>query len=76
MKLLLKCDACGQEGPPGEITSDYDGKDLCVKCRKIRDLSELKQKRDTKKEWLESTHLKELHDLEDKIRMLEIEINS
>lgn len=71
MTILVKCDGCGKVGTPEEIPSDYNGNDFCQACARDALLKELKEQRDSKKEWLERTHLKELGELELKIAEME-----
>lgn len=48
MKLQLKCDGenCGKVGTPEEISTDYDNRDLCVRCKLIYDLKDLTDRRE------------------------------
>ena len=74
MKMQLKCDGCGKVGTSDEIYTDHDGRDLCATCAQSAKLSDLKQQHASKKEWLESTHLKELRELEKQIADIEREL--
>ncbi|KKW11470.1 MAG: hypothetical protein UY48_C0018G0004 [Candidatus Gottesmanbacteria bacterium GW2011_GWB1_49_7] len=73
MKIKLKCDGCGKIGNAEEISTDYDGQDLCTFCAKEKKLSVLKQEHASTKKWLEDTHLKSLRDLEGQIAAIERE---
>lgn len=75
MKLQLKCDGCGKVGSANEIATDYDGEDLCGACRQKASLADLKQQYASRKEWLESTHLKGLRQLRGKIKRMEGKFN-
>lgn len=74
MKLQLECDRCGKVGDPSEVLTDYDGRDLCVKCSKLAELEMLKIKHQVKKQWLEECHLKDLREMEKKIHDLTVEL--
>lgn len=72
MKLTVKCDRCGKEGTADEVsTYAYGERDLCDSCSRIEHLADLKQQYASKMEWLETTHLKELRELEKQIAELE-----
>lgn len=76
MKIQLQCDVCGKLGGAEDISTDYDGRDLCAFHAKAAHLSDLKQEHASKKEWLESTHLKNLRDLEKQIADIERELSA
>ena len=67
MKLKLQCDNCGKVGTAEEITASTDERDLCIACAAAEDLANMKQRYASKMEWLESTHLKELRELKQRI---------
>jgi hypothetical protein len=71
MKLQLKCDSCGTVGDPQTIFTDYDDMDFCVTCTTVRKLHDLKIRLADKRAWLESTHLKEMRELENQIDAIE-----
>lgn len=67
MKIKLKCDRCGKEGTPEEIGTDYDDVDLCPACESARELEVMKANYADKLAWLESTALRELRSLKERI---------
>lgn len=71
MKLKMKCDGCGKNGSADEISTDHNGRDLCAVCAQAAKLADLKERYAAKKAWLESTHLKELRELEKQIADME-----
>lgn len=74
MKIQLKCDGCGKLGTADEIHTDHDDGDLCATCAHAAKLATMKQQHASKNEWLESTHLKELRELEKQIADIEREL--
>ena len=72
MKLEVQCDTCGRTGTGDEIRFlSYLGTDLCNGCRLKQELAEAKREYEHLKSWLESTHLKKLTELEERIRAIE-----
>lgn len=71
VKVELQCDVCGKTGKDSEISTDLDDIDRCSQCAISAKLLYLKRKYACKKEWLDSTHMKDLRELEKQITDLE-----
>ena len=70
MKLTAICDKCGVVGTAEEIQPDYDGRDLCQKCKLQEELDSLQASQASLREWLDATHLKRLGEMEKRISEL------
>jgi len=77
MKTEVACDVCG-ERMPSEIARFDVGteRDLCEEHYFIAKIEDAKQEKETLVRWLESTHLKRLRELDQKIVLLEAEHQS
>lgn len=75
MIIKLQCDKCGKQGSADEIVTRYDGADLCPTCTLQSRLNILRSDLASKVEWLESTHMKEVKELETEIAYVELKLS-
>jgi hypothetical protein len=72
MKTEVACDVCGKRMPPESAFYDVGSeRDLCAEHYREAMLAEAKSERAALAEWLESTHLKRLRELDSRIAELE-----
>lgn len=57
MRVKIRCDSCGKIGTGDEIGTDYEGRDMCARCRhadKVKELeAEFAKRNSLHAEWLE-----------------------